>query len=165
MILSDLRTVFRKYKIDSFVYPMFYCLPFALRFEGTEILRRVFHDAFPGAFLLVTEGETHRFRTAETERETQERIDLDSGEFTVYERQVTPFSAGHLPERFFEDVKKETVPVFCVDPETGMMLTVYGGEGFDICAPRPEPLAPLYKKFKAYLSLIDLPEMKLKFEE
>ncbi len=165
MLSNDLYGVFRRYRIDGFVHPMFYCLPFALRFEGTDILAKVFHDAFAGDFLVVTEGETDRFCSGETEREPAERYDPESGEFFSFVRQITPCGVKDVASGFFEDLRKADIPVFVVDPDSGVMLTVYGGKGFDIAAPRPEPLAPLYKKFKGSLSLIDLPEMKLKFEE
>ena len=180
MLEAMLSAVFRKYKIDDFVYPMFYCLPFALRFQTTEenaptVDRSLFEQSFEvSRLMVVVEGEVEEklpalFAAGEAEEAVHEAYDPESGESRVYTRHL------YLCERKKLDVQAMLnlliseelyyTRAFIVSPDDGMLMTIYGHQGVDIAAPQSMLLLPLYCQNKPYLSVIDLPQMKLLFDE
>lgn len=180
---SKLRGVFRKYKIDNFPYPLYYCLPYGLRFdfreaEGKELsaAEEVFAAAFPKnhEVLIVLEtapeGKVKKALSSfESVSFPVEKYDSETGELSVYERFVYAAPAHSVPHTVLltaavndEDYAER---IYFVDVEKGTVMLTYDQRGCDLVAPDPALLAPIYREKKHLLSLIDLPQMKLNFEE
>ena len=182
---SKLRSVFRKYKIDNFPYPLYYCLPYGLRFEigreveGAQALARaeeIFAAAFPKNHELLIvletrpEGKVAKALAAlENLSFHVEKYDSETGELEVYTRTVYVAPTHRVPHTLLLDaiLKQEAYSskVYFADVENGMMMMLYDHRGCDLTAPNPLLLAPIYQEKKHLLSLIDLPQMKLQYEE
>ena len=174
-----LRLIFRKYKIDDFVYPLFYCLPFALRFEpknapekDAELFRQAF--AKDQDVLVVVEDEPEAKFSALLEpfacsKAIHERYNSEDGSFLRYPRFVYNVPTDDMPIEKALNILLEFPEiyrnrVFFAAPESGILMTVYDKRGCDIAAPRRELLQPLFDGFKDCLSEIDLPQMRMNFE-
>jgi len=183
---SKLRGVFRKYKIDNFPYPLYYCLPYGLRFEigreveGSEALARaeeIFAAAFPKKHEMLVILETTpegKVKKALADFESVcypvEHYDSETGELTVYERTVYAVPAHRVPHTvlfsaILNDEETYGSRIYFADADNGMMMMLYDVRGLDIVAPNPLLLSPIYKEKKHLLSVIDLPQMKLNFED
>ena len=182
---SKLRSVFRKYKIDNFPYPLYYCLPYGLRFEiGREVegplalarAEEIFAAAFPKNHELIVVLETEaegKVAKALAEMEQLafpvERYDSETGELEVYTRTVYAMPAHQTPHTVLLDaiLKQEQYgsKVYFADVETGVMMMLYDARGCDVVAPNPLLLQPIYEEKKHLLSIIDLPQMKLQYEQ
>ncbi len=180
---SKLRGVFRKYKIDNFPYPLYYCLPYALRFdlreyEGKELLQAqdIFESAFPKNHNLLVvletapEGKVQKaLEGFESVTLPLEKYDSDTGELSVYERYIYEMPAHSVPKTILLSAilgdSDYAEKIYFADVETGVIMMLYDRRGCDISAPMPQLLGGLYKEKKHLLSLIDLPQMKLNFEE
>ncbi len=180
---SKLRGVFRKYKIDNFPYPLYYCLPYALRFdlreyEGQELMQvqSIFESAFPKNHELLValetapEGKVQKaLEGFESAVVPMEKYDSETGELSVYERHIYALPAHKVPKTIlFTAVLSDEYyaeKIYFADVENGVIMMLYDARGCDISAPRLELLGGLYKEKKHLLSLIDLPQMKLNFED
>ncbi len=180
---SKLRSVFRKYKIEDFPYPLYYCLPYGLRFdlreyEGKELAEAegIFAALFPKnhEMLIVLETEPEgKVKKALSSLESVsfpvEKYNSETGELRVHTRTVYAAPAHAVPHTVLisailndEDYAER---IYFVDAENGMIMLVYDKRGCDVTAPMPQLLSSLYREKKHLLSLIDLPQMKLNFEE
>ena len=180
---SKLRGVFRKYKIEDFPYPLYYCLPYGLRFdfreyEGKELVEAegIFAALFPKnhELLIVLETEPEgKVKKALSGLECAsfpvEKYNSETGELRVHTRHVYAAPAHSVPHTVLlnailsdEDYAER---IYFADAENGNILLVYDCRGCDVAAPMPQLLSALYKEKKHLLSLIDLPQMKLNFEE
>ena len=180
---SKLRSVFRKYKIDDFPYPLYYCLPYGLRFDFREVggnefaaAEEIFAAAFPKnhELLIVLETEPEGkvgkvLSSLESISYPVETYDSETGELRVHTRTVYAAPVCGVPHTVLlsaalndEDYAER---IYFVDAENGMMMLVYDKRGCDLTAPNPLLLSTVYKEKKHLLSLIDLPQMKLNFEE
>lgn len=182
---SKLRSVFRKYKIDNFPYPLYYCLPYGLRFEigreveGSAALARA-EEIFAAAFaknhelLIVLETEPQgkvkkALSSLEQTAYPVEKYDSETGELSVYTRFVYAAPAHAVPHTILLDaiLKEPDIygsRVYFADTETAMMMMLYDERGCDLVAPNSLLLEPIYKDKKHLLSMIDLPQMKMLFE-
>lgn len=182
---SKLRQVFRKYKIENFPYPLYYCLPYGLRFEigreveGAKALARA-EEIFAATFaknhelLVIFETEmdeklSKALSSFEKSAFPVEKYDSETGELEVYTRTVYALPCHKVPHTLLIDaiLRKEeySSKVYFADAENGMMMMLYDSRGLDVTSPNPQLLAPIYKEKKHLLSLIDLPQMKLQFED
>lgn len=185
MLESYLTSVFRKYKVENFAYPLFYCFPYGLRFEiavddqsATSLSRaeKVFSAAFAKGheMLLVFEGKIgerlqKKLSALEHEEIPAERYDSETGEFTVYTRYIYKALCHELPHTVLLDEiirhpESYQSEVFWMDCETGVMMMLYDERVCDLASPDPKHLAPVYQQLKSMLSIPDLPQMKLNFE-
>ncbi|MBR5782926.1 MAG: hypothetical protein IKY33_01725 [Clostridia bacterium] len=183
---SKLRQVFRKYKIDNFPYPLYYCLPYGLRFElgreveGAEALARaeeIFAAAFPKnhEMLIVLETEAEgKVKKALSDFESAaypvEHYDSETGELTVYTRTVYAVPAHSVPHTvlfsaILADEETYGSRIYFADVENGMIMMLYDHRGLDLAAPQALLLSSIYREKKHLLSIIDLPQMKLNFED
>ena len=180
---SKLRGIFRKYKIDNFPYPLYYCLPYALRFdlrehEGQELeqMQSIFESTFPKnhelILVLETAPEGKVKKSLEGIESTVlpiEKYDSETGELSVYERHIYALPAHKVPKTIlFSAVLSDEYyaeKIYFADAENGVIMMPYDARGCDISAPMPQLLSGLYKEKKHLLSLIDLPQMKLNFED
>lgn len=184
MLCENLHAVFRKYKISEFPYPLYYCLPYGLRFvigdevTGAAALSRaeqIFAAAFPKQdnLLVVIEGDVEpisALKKLDYESELIEVFDEDTAELRVITRSVYGAPAHGVPhtvllDSILKNPDEYGSKIYFVDTDTGMMMMLYDERGADLVAPRPEPLAPIFRDLKPMLSIIDLPDMKLKFEQ
>ena len=179
---SKLRGVFRKYKIDNFPYPLYYCLPYGLRFDFKECVGRELQEAegiFAAVFpknhelLIVTEVEPQgKLKKALSALEhisfPVEKYDSETGELRVYARTVYVAKVHSVPHTVLLDAilsdERYAQSIYFADAENGMIMMVYDKRGCDLVAPTPLLLSSIYKEKKHLLSLIDLPQMKLNFE-
>ncbi len=182
---SKLRSVFRKYKIDNFPYPLYYCLPYGLRFEigreveGAKALARaeeIFAAAFPKnhqlLVVLETQPEGKVKKVLEPFEQTSfpvEKYDSETGELEVYTRYIYALPVHQAPHTVLLEaiLKQEQYAdrVYFADVDTGVMMMLYDARGCDVVAPNGLLLGPLYKEKKHLLSIIDLPQMKLQYED
>ncbi len=180
---SKLRGVFRKYKIDDFPYPLYYCLPYGLRFdlreyEGRELQEAegIFAAAFPKNHELLIvletppEGKVKKALAAlENASFPVEKYDSETGELRVYTRSVYSAPAHSVPHTVLLDAilndEDYAESIYFADVENGTVMLLYDKRGCDLVAPTPLILSPIYQEKKHLLSLIDLPQMKLSFEE
>lgn len=184
MLKENLHAVFRKYKIDGFCYPLYYCLPFGLRFvigeevSGADALARaeeIFGAAFPkqNEMLVVIEGDTEPIKALQKlshESYPVEIFDEDSAELKVITRHLFGGKVCTVPHTALLDAilkhpEEYGSRIYFVDTETGIMMMLYDEQGADVVAPSAKLLSPIYKEKKHILSLIDLPNMKLLFED
>ena len=173
-----LRNVLRKYKMDELVSPLFYCLPVGLRFVSDEKSAKkrvsaVAAELFAGEMLAVLETEPEAAfealaKGAEHISEPRERYDPEDGSLTPYTRHYYKFEKPpfeKLADVALRHAEHYRGRMFWVEPESGIILAVYDSRGFDVAAPRKEPLVRLYKRRKEWLSEIDFPQMRLNFED
>ena len=182
---SLLRSVFRKYKIDNFPYPLYYCLPYGLRFEigreveGSAALARaeeIFAAAFPKnhELLIVLEtqpqGKVKKVLSClEQTSYPVEKYDSETGELEVYTRTVYVAPVHGVPHTvllsaILSEPDTYGSRIYFADTESGVMMMLYDERGCDIVAPNSLLLEPIYKDKKHLLSMIDLPQMKMLFE-
>lgn len=181
---SKLRSVFRKYKIDNFPYPLYYCLPYGLRFEigreveGAAALARaeeIFAAVFPKnhELLIVAEGGlsgkcAKALEGFENVSFPVEKYDSETGELEVYTRTVYCLPVHRMPHTVvLETILREeeySGKVYFADAQSGIMMMLYDSRGCDVVAPTPGLLSPIYQEKKHLLSMIDLPQMKLLYE-
>ncbi len=180
---SKLRSVLRKHKIEDFPYPLYYCLPYGLRFEFGEYAGRelqtaeeIFAAAFPKnhEMLIVLEKEPQGkvkkvLESFEKAAFPVERYDSETGELEVYTRTVFVAPAHMVPHTVLLDaVLKEEYyasSIYFADTQNGMLMMLYDCRGLDLAAPNSLLLSPVYQAKKHLLSLIDLPQMKLQYED
>ena len=182
---SKLRSVFRKYKIDNFPFPLFYCLPYALRFEigneveGAAALARA-EEIFAACFdkneemLVVFECPVadkveQSVAGFENEVVTLEKYDSETGDLSTYDRRIYNCFCYQVPHTVLLDAilkhpEQYGSSIYFVSVENGKMMMLYDGRGCDVSAPNSLLLAPIYKDKKHLLSVIDLPQMKLNYE-
>ncbi|MBQ6947710.1 MAG: hypothetical protein IJN42_06635, partial [Clostridia bacterium] len=162
---SKLRSVFRKYKIDNFPYPLYYCLPYGLRFEigreveGAEALARaeeIFTAVFPKnheiLVVLETEAEGKVAKALADFEQVSfpvEKYDSETGELEVYTRYVYALPTHRAPHTVLLDAilkqEKYADKVYFADVETGVMMMLYDLRGCDVVAPNSLLLSPIYK--------------------
>ncbi len=182
---SKLRSVFRKYKIENFPFPLFYCLPYALRFEiggeveGAAALQRA-EEIFAASFdkkeemLVVFEcpvGDKveKAMKDFECDVVPTEKYDSETGELSVYDRRIYACPCYKVPHTVLLSAILNTSEqygssIYFVSVESGKMMMLYDGRGCDVAAPNSLLLAPIYRDKKHLLSVIDLPQMKLNYE-
>ena len=182
---SKLRGVFRKYKIDNFPYPLYYCLPYGLRFEigreveGEKALLRaeeIFAAAFPKNHeLLIVLDTAPADKVAKALQGLEscvfplEKYDSETGDLEVYERHIYAAPVHGVPHTILLSAilreERYGSQVYFVDVQSGMIMMLYDERGADLVAPNPQLLTPIYREKKHLLSLIDLPQMKLQYED
>lgn len=180
---SKLRQVLRKYKLENFPYPLYYCLPYALRFdfreyEGQELFKaqEIFAAAFPKnhEILVVLETKPDGKVAKALERFESiccpvEKYDSETGELDVYERTVYALPSHSVPQTILLGAvlgdENYAEKIYFADVESGVIMMLYDKRGCDLAAPNPMLLSGIYKEKKHLLSLIDLPQMKMNFEE